>query len=292
MEMHQIRYVLAAADWLNFTRAAASCHVSQPALTKGIKALERELGAPLFHREGRRILVSEFGRSMMPHLRQIAAEAEAAQALARNFQTLHEAPVRLGVLASLGHGRFGDFLRSFRDAHDGVELAMTEGVLAELRRALVEDEIDLAITSRLDDVDDAFALVPLYTERYVVALAPDHPLAGKESLTLEALDGYPYVDRVACEMRESLAAMCEARSVDLRTRFRSGRDDWVQAMVLAGIGVAIMPEFSVTLPGLAQRPLIDPEMSREVGIATVRGRPFSPAVTALIRLARSFDWRA
>jgi DNA-binding transcriptional LysR family regulator len=75
MEMYQIRYVLAAADHLNFTRAAASCDVSQPALTKGIKALETELEAPLFHREGRKIVLSQLGRSMLPHLRQIAAEA-------------------------------------------------------------------------------------------------------------------------------------------------------------------------------------------------------------------------
>ena len=57
MEMSQIRYVLAAARHLNFTKAAAECHVTQPALTKGVKALEGELGAPVFHREGRRILL-------------------------------------------------------------------------------------------------------------------------------------------------------------------------------------------------------------------------------------------
>ena len=72
MEMAQIRYVLAAARQLNFTKAAEACNVSQPALTKGIRALEAELGAELFHREGRRILLTEFGRSMLPHLTQIA----------------------------------------------------------------------------------------------------------------------------------------------------------------------------------------------------------------------------
>ena len=64
MEMSQIRYALAVADALNFTKAAKDCNVSQPALTKAIKKLESELGAPLFHREGRRILVSDFGQSM------------------------------------------------------------------------------------------------------------------------------------------------------------------------------------------------------------------------------------
>jgi DNA-binding transcriptional LysR family regulator len=290
MEMHQIRYTIAAADHLNFTRAAASCDVSQPALTKGIKALEKELGAPLFHREGRRIMVSEFGRSMLPHLRQIMAEAEAARILAQNFQLLHDVPVRVGVLASIGHLRFGRFLRAFGAAHEGVELALTEGKEAELRTALTEDEIDLAVTARLPATEESFSLLPLYAERFVVILPPNHPLGERDSLPLAALSGLPYVDRLACEMRDMLMAECEARSVHLHARFRSEREDWVQAMVLAGLGFALMPEYSVTLPGLLQRPLVEPSISREICIASVRGRPFSPPVAALMRLARSFDW--
>ncbi|RWH69597.1 MAG: LysR family transcriptional regulator [Mesorhizobium sp.] len=75
MEMFQVRYVLAAAKMLNFTKAATDCNVSQPALTKAVKTLEGELGAPLFHREGKRVLLSEFGRSILPHLQQIMQEA-------------------------------------------------------------------------------------------------------------------------------------------------------------------------------------------------------------------------
>ena len=79
MEMFQIRYVLAAARSLNFTKAAAECNVSQPALTKAIKNLEAELGTDLFHREGRRVRLSDFGRSMLPHLQHIFDETEATQ---------------------------------------------------------------------------------------------------------------------------------------------------------------------------------------------------------------------
>ncbi len=85
MEMFQVRYVLAAARELNFTRAATACSVSQPALTTAIKSLEQELGAPLFHREGRRMLVSDFGRSLLPHFEQIVAETEATPAAGRQF---------------------------------------------------------------------------------------------------------------------------------------------------------------------------------------------------------------
>ena len=86
MEMFQVRYVLAAARLLNFTKAAAQCNVSQPALTKAVKSLESELGALLFHREGRKILLSEFGRTVLPHLQLILNETQATRTLADNFR--------------------------------------------------------------------------------------------------------------------------------------------------------------------------------------------------------------
>ena len=85
MEMFQVRYVLAAARHLNFTKAAADCAVSQPALTKAIAAIETELGAQLFHRDGKRILVSEFGRSLLPHFLQIMEQAATTRTLADNW---------------------------------------------------------------------------------------------------------------------------------------------------------------------------------------------------------------
>lgn len=85
-------------------------------------------------------------------------------------------------------------------------------------------------------------------------------------------------------------AVCEQEKVALYARFRSEREDWIQAMVLAGIGFAFMPEYSVTLPGLIQRPLVDPEVSRSISLVNVPGRPFAPAVSAFVRAAQTFPW--
>src|SRR5215831_15485976 len=79
MEMHQIRYFLAVADELNFTRAATKCNVSQPSLTRAIKLLEEELGGALFHRERANTHLSELGRMVMPHLQQVYGQSQAAK---------------------------------------------------------------------------------------------------------------------------------------------------------------------------------------------------------------------
>lgn len=119
---------------------------------------------------------------------------------------------------------------------------------------------------------------------------PDHRLANLNAIKLCDLSGEPYVDRLSCEMREMVMAVCVANKVTLYARFRSEREDWVQAMVLARIGFAFMPECSVMLPDLLQRPLIEPEVSRTISMLSVPGRPYSPATAAMLRAAKSFQW--
>ncbi len=288
--MAQIRYVLAAARHLNFTRAAAECNVTQPALTKGIKALEQELGADLFHREGRRILLSAFGNSMLPHLQHIADEADTARMIAQNFRLLENVPIRLGVMSTIGHVRLARFLASFEKTHSGLELSVSEGSVRDLTDRLSEGDLDVAIMTRTDPLAEAFRTQTLYGERYVVVFPPEHRLGRLNAVTLRDLSGEPYVDRLACEMREMVMAVCTEKEVELYARFRSEREDWVQAMVLAGIGFAFMPEYSVTLPGLLQRPLTDPSVERQICTVTVPGRRHSSAVEALFRATRTFAW--
>ena len=136
----------------------------------------------------------------------------------------------------------------------------------------------------------SFTVHDLYKERYVVIFSPDHRLAALDAIKLGDLSGEPYVDRLSCEMREMVMAVCAANNVTLYARFRSEREDWVQAMVLARIGFAFMPECSVTLPDLLQRPLIDPEVTRTISLLSVPGRPYSPATAAMVRAAQSFRW--
>ncbi|MGO1118457.1 LysR family transcriptional regulator [Rhodovibrionaceae bacterium A322] len=290
MEMSQIKYALAAAKTLNFTKAATECNVSQPALTKAIKTLEADLGTPLFHREGRRILLSEFGQTMIPHLQQIYDETQVARTLADNFRLLKQVPVRLGILSTVGHLRLSRFLAKFQDEFEGVEVAVTEASVEDLKTALDKGDIDLAVTNALDGLTDSYNVHDLYKERYVVVFPPDHKLSALSAIKLSDLSREPYVDRLACELREIVMEVCQQRDIELYARFRSEREDWVQAMVLARIGFAFMPEYSITQPGLLQRPLTDPEVSRTISLVSVPGRPFSPAVMAMVRSAKSFSW--
>lgn len=290
MEMHQVRYTLAVAHALNFTKAAETCHASQPALSKAVKALEGELGAPLFHREGKRVVLSEFGRSMLPHLQRIADEAEMAQMLATNFKLLHKVPIRLGVLCTVGPVRLSRFLAAVQHDNPGIELAVRESTISGLVADLDSGELDFAVLGSPGEGPDHLSAIPLYEERYVVVFPPDHRLSASNAVPLGELSGEPYVDRLSCEMREMVMGVCRERAIEVYATFRSEREDWVQSMVMAHMGFAFMPEYSVTLPGLMQRPLVEPEVKRRVSLVHKPGRPFSPAASAFVKAARSYNW--
>ncbi|HJN61481.1 MAG TPA: LysR family transcriptional regulator substrate-binding protein, partial [Alphaproteobacteria bacterium] len=109
-------------------------------------------------------------------------------------------------------------------------------------------------------------------------------------IKLKDLSGEAYVDRLACEMREMVMAVCQENEVELYAAYRSEREDWIQGMVLADMGFAFMPEYSVTLSGMLSRPLVEPEVKRTVQLAWMPGRPHSPAGQAFIRAVHAYAW--
>jgi DNA-binding transcriptional LysR family regulator len=290
MEMHQVRYFIAAVRVLSFTRAAEQCHVSQPALTAALKKLEADLGGALFHREHNKLRLTELGRRMEPLLAEVLERADAAQSAADSLRLLKQAPVRVGVMPTLGPVRLARFLSTFERVHPNVEVAIREGRPADLGAWLVADELDAAILNPLDALAEGCRFEPLYTERYVVLLPPAHPLRERTSLSLRDLSCQAYVDRLACEMRERVVAACGSLGVELYARYRSEREDWVQAMVAADLGFAFMPEHAITHPGTIQRALSDPTVERTIALAIMPGRQHSTAVSAFVRSVRNHRW--
>ncbi len=290
MEMHQIRYFLAVCETLNFTRAAEQSNVSQPALTKAIKKLEGELGNALFFREGKRVLVSEFGQLMRPNLQAIFGQAESARDLAEGYGHRNKMPLNVGIMLTIGPLGLAPFLARFQHDHPGIEIEIHEGSLDQLTRRLEAGELEIALLNAPAGLDETFRGEAVYDEKYVVVFSPNHRLKEMAAIKLKDLSGEAYVDRLACEMREMVMAVCQENEVELYAAYRSEREDWIQGMVLADMGFAFMPEYSVTLSGMLSRPLVEPEVKRTVQLAWMPGRPHSPAGQAFIRAVHAYAW--
>jgi DNA-binding transcriptional LysR family regulator len=291
MEIQEIRYFLALAEVLNFTRAAERCNVSQPALTRAIRHLEDKLGGPLVHRERGNTHLTELGRIMHPHFHELMQQMEEARKRAKSFAKLDKTRLTVGLMCTIGPHRLVELFTAFREGNDGVEIYIKDAPVGQLEELLTKGDIDVALFCRPEDPDDRFHTLPLYRERFVVAVAPGHPFERLNAVRIKDLHEQNYLARANCEYNDYLRAVREKiGGVELKRPYTSERDDWIQCMVLAGLGFTYIPEYAVTVPGLVIRPLVEPEVFRTVSLVTVRGRPHSPAVGAFVRAAKGYDW--
>jgi len=290
MEMQQVRYFVALAKELNFTRAAEACNVTQPALTRAIQSLEAELGGPLFHRERAQTHLSELGRMMQPYLESVIRQTESAKAQARAFRKLDELELKLGAMCTIAPKVVASFLIQFYDQFKGVSLNVSDVTGAALPQQLISGGLEVALFGLPDPLDERLHALPLFTERYMAVFPMEHELAKKNMISVRDLQGLPYVCRVNCEMGDVADRAFEAQGIDNPIVFRSERDDWVLGMIGAGLGWGFFPEFCSFPMNVAVRPLVEPMFERQISLVTVRGRPHSPGVGAFVRGARAHVW--
>ena len=291
MEMHQIRYFLAVCETLNFTRAAEHCNVTQPALTRAVQKLEEELGGLLFRRERHLSHLTDLGRLMRPQLEQVWQQTEAAKTTAQSFLKLEDATLNLGLMCTIGPLRAIGFLNSFWRDHPGIEITLLEGVPSRLAELLHDGSLDVAVMAQAGGFEEErFDVVPLYSEHFVLAFPTGHRFEQQNAIRFKDIEGEAYLRRINCEYRDHLGGVGRELGVKLRIAYRSEREDWIQTMVMAGMGICFMPEYSVFAPGLLTRRVVDPEVVREVSVVTVAGRRFSPAVAAFVRAIKAYPW--
>ena len=292
MEMQQIKYFLAVAETLNFTRAAEKCNISQPALTRAIKALEDELGGPLINREQRNTHLSELGRMMTPYFQTIHDQSTSARATASQFRRLGKATLKIGAMCTIGPSIVAGFLAQFAHSVENVEIDVTALGLNLLKQRLVSGELEVALLASPDPMGDDLHAMPLFNENFALAVSTTHRLANADVVRCVELDGEPYVNRANCEYYDLVHETFIANGVRTRKVFSSECDEWVVGMIKAGLGVGYFPEFSVNDPDVILKPLVEPSFSRTVSLVTVRGRPHSPAVGAFVKQARLQKWPA
>jgi len=292
MEFHEIRYFLAVSETLNFTRAAEQCNVTQPALTRAIKKLEDTLGAgPLVHRERGNIHLTELGLTMKPYFVASMSSLLAAKSKARGQAKLGASTLSLGLMCTIGPRRLIELFAGFAHENPGIEIRIEDGPVESIEDRLTQGKVDIAIYCRPEELPGHLHAIALFRERFVVALSPNDPLSGCEAVRMRDLNGRRYLGRAQCEYYQYLKdARLKLGGIEFERPYSSDRDDWVQSMVMAGLGFTYIPEFAVTMPDLVVRPLVEPEVWRTVQLVTVRGRPHAPAVGAFVHAARRFAW--
>jgi DNA-binding transcriptional LysR family regulator len=288
MEMHQVRYFLAAARLLNFTRAAIECNVSQPSLTKAVQKLEEEFGAPLFRRERARTHLTEMGKAMLPHLQRSFDAAQAAKQMARGLGRAEIAPLTLGIARTVENAALGRALAELGSGLAGLELALTSGSSEELIELAMGGSLDLVIIELPEEAPERLDRWPLFEDVYQIVTRPEHPYASKPPQTVEALEEEVWID-FAGDGCAGLARIAGQAGVQIEVRHQAHSLAQLRQMVLAGLGCAWMPLGVVSAP-LVAVPMAFAQGKARVVLASVAGRKRAIAADAFVRAARAQSW--
>lgn len=266
MEMQQIRYFLAVCDQGTITHAAQLTYVSQPSLTQAIKKLEDEMGGALFTRTRSGCQLTPLGRMVESNLRKIYKDLQATKAEAIRFTRLNTIPLRIGLMTTIGAQRLSPCLAWYQQEYPNIEMELIVDSEIELLNQLDSGLLDLVISAPAHTPASPYQSTLLYEERYVVAFNNTHRFNQLQKIDLKAIQSEPYLDRLNCELREDLKLICQHQEINLYATYRSNSEEWILHMVKAGIGVALMPEY--TLPkqatDISYRYLCEPEISRQV----------------------------
>ncbi|MFD4643677.1 LysR substrate-binding domain-containing protein [Lentzea sp. NPDC058436] len=243
MELRQLEYFVAVAEECHFTRAAKRLHVAQSGLSASIRALEVELGAPLFLRTTRQVELTQAGRALLPEARRALSSVSSARDAVAAVQGLLRGTLSVGSLQCLHVVHLPAVLSRFHELHPGVEIRMRQSGNAELVEDVRAGRLDLAFVTRQHRIADDLRVSTLASEPLVLACAPESPFAARESVALEELAGQSFVDFNADwgtrdEVDRTLAAAGVERHVAVEVNDVHSLLDFVGF----GLGVALVPQ--------------------------------------------------
>ena len=268
MDIRELRYFAAVFGERNLTAAARRCFVSQPSISAAIANLEAELGTTLFIRHKKGVVPTASAERFHTIARRIIDEADAARNLFR--EPAKQRALTLGLMRTLDMRRTVALLKPLTSNSD-----------VTLRLVGATDAADARIISKnLLAAGEHF--VSLWSERYVAALPPSHPLTLKDKLRTADLAGVPLIDRCYCERSDVFRRHAPPR----KPAAVAESEDWAMALVAAGVGIAIVPEgIARANPDVVIRD-IEIKVTREVGLAYRAKRPPSDALRDLIARIR------
>jgi len=292
MELRHLRYFLAVAEELNFTRAAARLSISQPPLTQQIKALETEIGVELFDRSAYRIELTRAGTVFAAEVARILGDVRNAVLLAKQAARGPVGLVRVGFTESASFNPLVPAaFRAFRSSDNDVEVSLEERQSTELALALREGRLDVAFVRPPLKTSEGLTLHLLEAEPMVVAVPSGHPLSSREQVELadlrdETLILYPRAVRPG--LADAVTTACQQAGFTPRVGQYAPQLSSTINLVAASLGVSVVPKCMERLQphAVTYLPLRGEPLQALLGIAHRTGEA-SPAVLRFIATAKS-----
>lgn len=276
------------ADELHFGRAAERLAVSQPALSVQIRQLERVVGASLFDRHNRRVVLTATGRLLDDSARRLLRDADLMLETARAMATGQGGILRVGFGPTMMLSTLAPVVRAFRSRAPGVRVDLREMVTADQVAALLRDDLDIGFVRGVDP-DPRLRLEEVAREPLRMALPRDHRLAGRARVPLRALADEPWVlfpRAIAPQLHAQVLRLCGAAGFTPRVVQESREVSTTIGLVGAGVGVTIVP---AAVQRMSWPDVVYKHLPRaQIAISAVwRAGDAPPAVEGLLALVRA-----
>jgi LysR family transcriptional regulator, hydrogen peroxide-inducible genes activator len=268
MELSQLRYVLAVADTGNFTRAAARSNIAQPSLSQQIIKLEKELGHKLFHRLGRKAVLTEAGIAFLERARRILFEVEDATKELGDSPTF-ERRITVGAIPTIATYLLPDLIARCRKRHPNLQVNIREDFKTALIREMLQGDLDLAVAA-LPIEEPSLQVNVLWKEELVLVIAHDHSLASKKKVTGADLANETFILLgSSSSLAEQVRTFCGDHHFEPKIGSRCAQVATVKALVGIGAGISILPKGAKSKEDagtLVYITLADSEPSREIAV--------------------------
>ena len=292
MELRHLRYFVAVADTLNFTKAATTLHLAQPSLTRQIQNLEEEIGVRLLDRSKKHVALTEEGRAFLVDAQRLLALATESIQSVRRLSRGETGQLNIGYLSNFNFDLLPKTLAAFRQDHPHVALNLFDMTPAEQFRALEARKIDLGFVGlRCASASDALQWECLARHKTVVALPIKHPLAKQRSVNLRDLKAMFFVgmsEKTHPGFRDWLAQTCQPAGFTPRILQDAELEPGLMRFVAEGLGVTLAREQikNIPHPGVVFRPLAPP-VNAEYWIAWNRDNA-SRALRDYVQILKTF----
>ena len=287
MNIRDLEYLVALAEYKHFRRAADSCHVSQPTLSGQIRKLEDELGIILLERTSRKVLFTQSGLLLVDQAKTILREVKLLKEMASNQGKEMTGPLHVGVIPTIGPYLMPHIVPALQNAFPDLELFLYEAQTHQLLEQLETGRLDCAIVASVRETEP-FIEVPLFKERMLLAVAENHPWAKEQTIPMSMLKDHEMLmlDDGHC-LRNQALGYCFTAGAKENSHFQATSLETLRNMVAANAGMTLMPELAVLSEGerggVKYLPC-QPEPSRDVILVY---RPGSPLRARYERIAEA-----
>ncbi|QXI42766.1 LysR family transcriptional regulator [Pseudomonas wayambapalatensis] len=289
MEFKQLRSFIEVVHRGGFTQAAQTLHISQSAVSKQVAQLEEDLGQLLLERQSSQLhltaagrIVLERGEALLRQRHELLAELDDLSQMARG-------ELRLGLPVVGGEALFASLFAEYRQRYPNISVHLVEGGSRIVEQGVRSGELELG--GSVTPSDPAFDYQPFCNEPLDALLPDNHPLAGRDGVSLRQLADTPFLlYHRSFMLNDKLLSACEQAGFTPKEGGRSGQADFLTALVAAGQGVVLLPSVvarGLERDGVVRVPLVEPDHLRwDIAFIWRRGAYLSRAAQAWLALVR------